>query len=252
MTAAAPAESSVQPSVVASGEASVEARADLRAAAVAAVGLSLLGALLGLVWAWWSPTRPPAALYRDGAVAVLGESESLVAGDGRFLVLGTAVGLAAGLLGWLARGANRGPLVLFGLVVGGAAGALLTELVGHLTGGGSFHGRAYRLSDGTTAQVTLHLPLSLHMPGLLLVEPGLAALLYGLLAAFTTHDDLGRPDPVRAALRGRRPDEPADPFEPAGPQQPTDPVEPFEPQQPTGPQLPAESVHRGPETQHGG
>ena len=38
------------------------------------------------------------------------------------------------------------------------------------------------------------------MPGLVFVEPAIAALVYGMLVAFAADDDLGRPDPVRDAL----------------------------------------------------
>jgi hypothetical protein len=92
----------------------------------------------------------------------------------------------------LFRPADRGPLVVVAMVAGGLAGAALTWWVGYLTGGGTYDGRA-----NTTIA---HLPLSLHMHGLLAVEPALAALVYGLFAAFAARDDLGRPDPVRARL----------------------------------------------------
>jgi hypothetical protein len=49
-----------------------------------------------------------------------------------------------------------------------------------------------------------HLPLSLHMTGLLLTEPAFALLVYGMAAAFAVSDDLGRPDPVRERLLVRR------------------------------------------------
>jgi hypothetical protein len=145
-----------------------------------------------------------------GVFEVLGENENQIAADGRFLVIVSVVGLLAGLLAWFGRPRNRGPLVLLGLVVGGLCGAALTDLVGHLTGGGSFSGKKYDLSDGSVQEVTLRLPLSLHMPGMLFVEAAIAALLYGVFTAFAVHDDLGRPDPVRDELRGRRAGPPLD------------------------------------------
>jgi hypothetical protein len=139
-----------------------------------------------------------------GVFQVIDETENQIAADGRFLVIVSAVGLLAALLTWFVRPGNRGPVVLLGLIVGGLSGAALTDLVGHLTGGGSFSGKTYRLSDGSVQEVTLRLPLSLHMTGLLFVEAALATLLYGVLTAFAAHDDLGRPDPVRDRLRARR------------------------------------------------
>ncbi len=174
---------------------------DLRVSAVLAGALALLGALLGLVWSWWSPPGSAAAVLGDGVFQVIEESENHIAGDGRFLVIATVVGLVAAIVAWFGLRRHRGSLVQVGLAVGGLAGALLTEFVGHLTGGGSFTGKVYRLADGSTQEFTRQLPLSLHMQGLLFVEPALAVLGYGLFVAFAVRDDLGRPDPRRDALR---------------------------------------------------
>ncbi|HEV7204433.1 MAG TPA: hypothetical protein VGN18_07455 [Jatrophihabitans sp.] len=166
-------------------------RTDHVAATVLAGVLVVLGALLGLVWAAWSPPGPRALVISPG-VFVPDETESFIAGDGRFLVIAAVVGLLAGIVAWR-RVADRGLLVMLGLAVGGTLGAVLMALVGHLTGGGTFHGGANTIID--------QLPLSLHMHGLLFVEPAVATLLYGMCVAFTVHDDLGRPDPVRDRVR---------------------------------------------------
>lgn len=165
-------------------------RGDVPAALTITVALAVIGALLGVVWAAWSPAgglglvRAPGAIQPD-------ETENWVAGDGRFLVLAAIVGVVAGALAWT-RTHNRGPLVLAALAVGGLAGSLLMELVGHLTGGGTF--------DGDPNTIIKSLPLSLHMPGLVFLESGVAVLVYGMLAAFAVRDDLGRPDPTRDSL----------------------------------------------------
>jgi hypothetical protein len=179
-------------------------RGDLVTAVVAVAVLAVAGALLGLVWSAWSPPGSTAIVLGGGMYQVIDETENHIAGDGRFLVIVSVVGLLAALLAWFLRPRNRGPLVLLGLIVGGLAGAALTDLIGHLTGGGSFSGKTYRLSDGSAQEVTLRLPLSLHMPGLLFVEAALATLVYGVFTAFAVHDDLGRPDPARDALVARR------------------------------------------------
>ncbi len=189
--------------------------ADVRVALAAAVTLTLLGALLGLLWSAWSPPGPSAEVLGGGSFAVLDESESAVAGDGRFLVITAATGLLAALLTWFWRRGNRGAAMLFGLSAGAAVGALLTELVGHLSGGGSVSGKVYELTDGSHAEITRHLPLSLHLQGLLVVEPAVVALVYGVLVAFAERDDLGRPDPVRDGVRQERSVLP--PYPPAGP-----------------------------------
>jgi hypothetical protein len=166
-------------------------RADLRFAALVFGTLAALGALLGLVWMAWSPAQPKAFVYAPGKSFAYEESEAWVATDGRFLVLTGAVGLLAALLAWL-RVRNRGPLVLLALIAGGLGGAYLTRYVGYLAGGGHY--------TGTVNTIIEHLPVSLHTPGLVFVEPAVAALVYGMLVAFATHDDLGRPDPVRDSL----------------------------------------------------
>jgi hypothetical protein len=152
--------------------------------------LAVLGALLGLVWALWSPPGPRALVLAPG-VREPDETESFIAGDGRFLVIAVIVGLVAGLVAWR-RVHNRGPLTLLALGVGGLLGSLLMEVVGHLTGGGTF--------DGATNTIIDALPLSLHMQGLLFVEPAVAILIFGLFVAFAARDDLGRTDPVRESF----------------------------------------------------
>jgi hypothetical protein len=49
-----------------------------------------------------------------------------------------------------------------------------------------------------------HLPVSVHLNGLTLLEAATAVLVYSLCAAFAVRDDLGRRDPVRLmVLRAR-------------------------------------------------
>jgi hypothetical protein len=166
--------------------------ADLRVAGVIVLVLAALGALLGALWATWSGSQQRAFVLAPGKLYPYDEVETMAAADGRYLVIVAAVGLLATLVVWYARAGNRGSLVLLALCGGGLGGAALTWWVGYLTGGGSYHGK-----KGTTIP---HLPLTLHMHGLLLVEPAVAALVYGLFTAFAAHDDLGRPDPVRDGL----------------------------------------------------
>jgi hypothetical protein len=171
---------------------------DLRFAALFGSVLTVLGAVLGLLWSWWSPARPGAEVLGPTAF-IPDETEAFVASDGRYLLIVTVVGLVAALVAWRWK-SRRGPVVLIGMLIGGVTGSLAMELVGHLSGGGSFTGKLYKFTDGSTERYTTHLPVSLHAQGLLFVESTVAALLYGLLVAFATHDDLGRPDPVRAEL----------------------------------------------------
>ena len=172
-----------------------ETVADLRRAAQLALGLAVLGALLGVIWAWWCGPQQRAFVLAPGQLYPFDEVETMVGADGRYLFIVGMVGLLAGFLGYWRRHAERGPLVLCGLVAGGLAGAALTWLVGYLADGGT--------TSGKVNTMITHLPLTLHMKGLLFVEPALAALVYGVLVAFAVRDDLGRPDPVRDSLVGQ-------------------------------------------------
>lgn len=177
--------------------------ADVRVAAWFTLALLLVGAAVGVVWSTWSGPQQR-AFVGDGQVIARGriypfdEVETMAAADGRYAAIVAALGLVAALVAWTYRAANRGPLVVSALLVGGLGGAALTWFTGYLTGGGTYDGK-----PGTTID---HLPLTLHMPGLVLVEPAVALLLYGLMVAFAARDDLGRADPVRhrVSVRARQ------------------------------------------------
>jgi len=167
-------------------------RGDLRVAGAVVGGLAVLGAVLGLIWSAWSGPQQRAYVLAPGKLYPFDEVETMAGADGRYLVLVGATGLLAGAVLYWWRRANRGPLLAAALGVGGLAGAALTWWVGYLSGGGTYDGRA--------KTIIAHLPLSLHMRGLLLIEPALALLVYGMSAAFAASDDLGRPDPRRERL----------------------------------------------------
>lgn len=155
-------------------------RAELRLAALVVAALVVLGIILGLVWWWWSPPRPVGYVIAPNAVQP-DETESFVAGDGRFAVLTALAGVGAALAVWFIH-RIRGPLAILALVVGGLLGAGLTELIGHAAGGGS--------ATGPNQTLIRHLPLEVHMSGLVIVEAALAVLVYGLCVAFAASDDL--------------------------------------------------------------
>jgi hypothetical protein len=169
--------------------------ADLRAAAVLTAVLLALGGVLGVAWSIWSGPQQRAFVVAPGQREPFDEVETMVAADGHYLVLVGVAGLLAALLAWLLRPANRGTLVALALGVGGLGGALLTWWIGYLTGGGTY--------DGKPDTVIKHLPLTLHMHGLVFVEPALATMLYGLFVAFAASDDLDRTDPVRSRISVR-------------------------------------------------
>lgn len=172
-----------------------ERAGQLRAAALMVLGLAAAGALLGLLWAAWSPPGPLGAILPGGVQP--DETEAWAAGDGRYAIIVAVVGTLAGAAGWLLR-RGRGPYLVVAYVAGGIGGAALTWWTGHLARGS---GPSFPcLTTAGRAVCEQHLPLSVHMTGLIFVEPALALLVFGLIVAFTRRDDLGRPDPVREAL----------------------------------------------------
>lgn len=155
------------------------------------------GALLGLIWQWWSPAGPAAYVIGPGLIQP-DETEAFVAGDGRYALIVVASGILAGLLVWFVKIARGVPAIL-ALVIGGLAGAALTAWVGQLTSGGR--------GSGQTNTVINELPLSVHLSGLRLAEAAAAVFAYGLCVSFARDDDLNEPDPVRERARASvRPD----------------------------------------------
>ena len=154
---------------------------DLRVSIGVIVALVAAGIPAGMIWWAWSP-RTVGYVFAPHAV-IPDDSEALIASDGRFLVITAAVGLLAAVLVW-SRRSWRGPLVAAGLGVGALAGALVTDLIGRLAGGGHTDGPLHTL---------IKLPVAVRAEGLLLVQPLVALLVYGLAVSFASHDDLGRP-----------------------------------------------------------
>jgi hypothetical protein len=162
--------------------------AALRGGAVVVVVLAATGALLGIVWQWWSPPGP-AAFVLPGHAMQPDETEAFVAADGRYALLTAAVGLLAAGLVWRRR-ELRGPVAAAALAAGGVAGALLTEVVGRALDGGA--------ASGAVGSVLPHLRIDVHTHALRLLEPLVAVLVYSLCVAFAAADDLGNPRSVEA------------------------------------------------------
>jgi uncharacterized protein DUF2567 len=175
---------------------------DLRAGGIVVSALAVMGVILGLVWAWWSPPGPKAVTLSDGAIWPYEESETFVRTDGRFAAICLAVGIVAALLLWL-RTRLRGPIALAALCVGGLVGALVMRTTGYYAGGGDTDAVKCGLPQGYGGCIK-QLPVSVHIEGLMLVEAAAAVLVYSLCAAFAVRDDLGRRDPMRVMAQRRR------------------------------------------------
>ncbi|HLY32999.1 MAG TPA: DUF2567 domain-containing protein [Jatrophihabitantaceae bacterium] len=156
-------------------------RSEIRGAVVVAVVMAAAGALLGVLWQWWSPPGPLAVVLPNKLIQP-DESEAFIAADGRYAVLTAAAGLLAAVIVWLRRDL-RGPGAALALGAGGLAGALLTDVVGRALDNGK--------SGGPADTVINHLRLQVHLHGLRLLEPLVAILAYSLCVAFAARDDLG-------------------------------------------------------------
>jgi hypothetical protein len=165
----------------------------LRPAVVLVAAMVVLGALLGIVWAWWSPPVPEGVHLHGGLLRQ--ESEAFMAADARFVLLTSVVGLGIGIAAWFVRAA-RGPTMVIGLAVGGLLGAYSTAVIGTAVGGGT--------DDAPIGTAIAHLELHVQATGGYYIEAALAVVMYSLLVAFAADDDLGRPDPARAAAHARR------------------------------------------------
>jgi hypothetical protein len=158
-------------------------RSAARPLAALIAGQLLAGVLIGLIWLWWAPRTIAylVPLGRDGAnVVIPDESESQIAGDGRYFLLCLIVGLAAGVLAWLLLPRWRGPATVIALAVGAAASSLLAAGVGRLFSSATPH---------PAVQTAFHPRLSLHSPVMLVIQSLFAVASYCVLAGLTSDPD---------------------------------------------------------------
>src|SRR5262249_13484424 len=110
-------------------------------------------------------------------------------------------GLAAAIMVWALLRRRRGPLVMFGLVVGCVVGGVLTAWIGHQIGYAHYRYLIAHATVGThflrppsvrSAQVGLWHGFVPRVQGAVLVEAIAAATAYLVLAAFHAEPDLRR------------------------------------------------------------
>jgi hypothetical protein len=156
-------------------------RSELRPLAVLLGGQLVAGVAIGLIWLWWAPRTVsyliPAAPTGAATVVIPDESESQVAGDGRFFALCLVIGLLTGLLGWVLLRRQRGPLTLVTMAFGGLASSLVALGVGH----GLSHGTRH-----PAIQTAYHPALTLHSPSFLAIQTLFAVAVYSVFAGMAT------------------------------------------------------------------
>ena len=170
------------------------------------VVMAAVGALLGVIWAHFAPDRPLGYVIKPGAI-IPDETESFISTDARFAIYTGIVGIAFGIIAWTRRRA-RGPVMALAVVVGGLAGAVLTDVVGRALGGGK--------ADGAANSV-IRLQLEVHAAQLLCIEGFFAVAVYATATLFSDQSDLGRALPTAPELTPVAVGGPAGPVHEAGP-----------------------------------
>ncbi len=177
------------------------------ALALLVVVVTVLGALVGWVWAGVAP-RVPVIKVNGGIIyeaSVSGtadsEPEQPIAADGWFLLLGAATGAVCAVGAWILLRRHRGVGVLAGLTVGSLLGACVAWWVGHKIGTTEFA----HVNSSAAIGARLDAPLGLRstnlnprrwwLPeatGVAAVQALVAVFVYTLLAGFSADDTLRR------------------------------------------------------------
>lgn len=163
----------------------VVVKADLLPAVTVLSMVGLIGIPVGWLWARLAP--PQRLLVVEGDHLPL-QLESWHRFDALviFALLGLVAGLFIGALVWLLR-ERRGPVVMIAAVLGSVLAAWLAKMMG-----GAFTAGMYEIAGPLRLGDVILLAPVLETTWVLLVQPLATALIYGLLAAWNGHPDLGR------------------------------------------------------------
>lgn len=173
-------------------------RRELLISLAVAATLAAFGLPLGLLWRAVAP-RVEFVMTDQGAATVQAEPEGFVAADGWFVPITFTTGLVAAIMVWALLRRRRGPLVMFGLVVGCVVGGVLTAWIGHQIGYTHYRYLIAHATVGThflrppsvrSARVGLWHGFVPRAQGAVLVEAIAAATAYLVLAAFHAEPDL--------------------------------------------------------------
>ena len=182
-------------------------------AVLSAAVVLVLGAPLGLLWAWIAPSVPVIATGQN--IVVNDPSpEEYIAADGWYTLLGLAFGLLVAVVAWLLLRRDRGPFLLLGVVAGTlGAGYLVAPWIGEMIGRGAYE----QWQASAVRGATFLAPPEVHSTGPMLVPAFAAAIVLTLLAGWSNDPDLEQPGakpgygPNTAAAAEAYPDSPTPP-----------------------------------------
>ena len=138
-------------------------------------GTALLGVAAGFLWAAVAP-RPLIVVLGPGQSYVANqETSAFIVADGWFTLLAVAGGVISGLLGYALAVRRHGAPAMAGVLVGGAAAALVAKWIGQRSGAAAYH---HVLAVGRPG-VVLQAPLILGGRGALAFWPLAAGLVAG-------------------------------------------------------------------------
>jgi hypothetical protein len=158
-------------------------------AVLTALVVAVLGAPLGVLWHFVSPTVPLIDAGQSGIVVNDPSPEEYIASEGWFTLLGFGFGLVVAIVAWMALRRHRGPGLLLGVTVGALGAAVVAWQLGRQIGLGAYE----RWRDTAASGATYHAPPDLHAHGTLLVPAFAAVIVMTLLAGWSNDPELDRP-----------------------------------------------------------
>lgn len=161
-------------------------KADLLPAISVVSLVALLGVPLGWVWSRLAPGTRMRILPGGERAPLPMESWHRFTDLAVFMLLGLAAGIVVGVAVWLLR-ARRGPVMLFGVVVGSALSAVFAMRMGI-----AFANSLYAVGEAPAVGDVVSEAPELTTGWILLAQPLAAAFSYGILAVWNGRDDLGR------------------------------------------------------------